>query len=167
MTDVLQRAITRIDTVFRRVLASLMAVMVLCVTWQIVSRYFLGEPASWTEELSRFLLIWIGLLGGSYAYHVKMHLGLDLLAARLSPKARIFQSRFIHIAVIFFALTALVGGGCRLIWLTYDLSQYSAALGVPMALVYCSLPISGLMFVLYACIALLDESEPTAAEGAR
>ncbi|HZD52382.1 MAG TPA: TRAP transporter small permease [Woeseiaceae bacterium] len=146
----------RIDRAFRALLAALMAAMVLSVTWQVVSRYVLGSPSSWTEELSRFLLIWIGLLGGSYAYHVKMHLGLDLLARKLPPGARRIQSRFIHVTVIFFAVTALIGGGLRLIWLVWELRQHSAALGVPMALVYCSLPISGLMLVLYAGIALSD-----------
>lgn len=148
-----------IDRGFRALLASLLALMVLCVTWQIVSRYFLGEPSSWTEELSRFLLIWVGLLGGSYAYHVKMHLGLDLLAARLSPGTRRVQFRFVHGAVIFFALAALVGGGFRLIWITYDLRQYSAALGVPMSLVYLCLPISGFMLIFYAIISLFDGPE--------
>jgi TRAP-type C4-dicarboxylate transport system permease small subunit len=89
---VLKKVVTGIDTVFRVLLASLLAMMVLCVTWQIVSRYFLGDPSSWTEELSRFLLIWVGLLGGSYAYHAKMHLGLDLLAERLPPAARVLAA---------------------------------------------------------------------------
>lgn len=142
-----------------------MALMVICVTWQVVSRYFLGQPSSWTEELSRYLLIWVGLLGGSYAYHVKMHLGLDLLAQKLPPKARALQRRFIHGAVLFFALTALIGGGFKLIWLTWELSQYSAALGLPMAVVYCSLPISGLMLVFYASIAILDDARSPARDG--
>lgn len=153
----LHKAIRAIDTVFRAVLASLLAIMVLSVTWQIVSRYILGHPGSWTEELSRFLLIWVGLLGGSYAYHMKMHLGLDLLAARLPPRARLVQFRFVHGAVILFAFTALIGGGFRLIWITYELRQYSAALGVPMAVVYLSLPISGFMLIFYAIISILEE----------
>lgn len=154
----MQAAVRTVDRLFRALLAVLMAVMVLCVSWQVLSRYVLGSPSSWTEELSRYLLIWVGLLGGSYAYHARMHLGLDLLAQKLPPAARKVQARFIHLAVIFFAAAALVGGGLKLIWLTWELGQYSAALGVPMALVYCSLPISGLMLILYACVALLESS---------
>ncbi|HEX7061325.1 MAG TPA: TRAP transporter small permease [Woeseiaceae bacterium] len=143
-----------IDKAFRGLLAALMAFMVACVTWQVVSRYVLGDPSSWTEELARYLLIWIGLLGGAYAYHARMHLGLDLLTQRLSAGARRVQARFIHCAVIFFSATALVGGGLRLVWLELELGQLSPALGVPMALVYLSLPISGLMLILYAVLAL-------------
>lgn len=154
-----------IDRVFRGLLAALMALMVLCVTWQVLSRYVLASPSSWTEELSRYLLIWVGLLGGAYAYHVKMHLGLDLLARRLPPAARRAQARFIHAAVIFFAATALVGGGSRLIWLTWELGQHSAALGVPIAFVYLSLPISGAMLILYASLALLEDARGAPAGG--
>jgi TRAP-type C4-dicarboxylate transport system permease small subunit len=154
----LSRMIAAIDTAFRAVLAALMATMVLCVTWQIVSRYLLGAPSIWTEELSRFLLIWVGLLGGSYAYHVKMHLGLDLLTARLPPRAKRLQALFVHAAVMVFAIAALIVGGFRLVWLNYELDQYSAALDVPMAAVYSSLPLSGLMLVIYAAMAMVQDA---------
>ena len=92
-----------LDKVFRIFLASLMALMVLCVTWQIVSRYVLSDPSQWTEELARFLLIWIGLLGGAYAYHVKMHLGLDLLSNKLSGARQKIHALFVHSLVIVFS----------------------------------------------------------------
>ena len=148
------RVVRAIDKVFQVMLATLMAVMVLCVTWQIVSRYVLDNPSSWTEELARFLLIWIGLLGGSYAFHKRMHLGLDLLAERLSGRSLILQHRILNLVVIFFAATVLVGGGAMLIDLTYELRQYSPALDIPMAYVYVSLPLSGAMLIFYALVAL-------------
>lgn len=162
----MRRAIAAIDKVFRALLASLLAAMVVSVSWQVVSRYVLGSPSSWTEELARYLLIWVGLLGGSYAYHVKMHLGLDLLTQKLSPAARRVQARFIHLAVILFAATALVGGGVNLIALTWELGQRSAALGIPVAFVYLSLPVSGLMLILYAGLALFEDPDEAAGEEA-
>ncbi|MBR9911436.1 MAG: TRAP transporter small permease [Gammaproteobacteria bacterium] len=145
-----------LDRLFRVLLALLMATMVLCVTWQIVSRYLLGDPSPWTEELARFLLIWIGLLGGSFAYHVKMHLGLDLISAKFEGRARFWHEVFVHLLVIFFAATVLVAGGLSIVQLTAELQQHSAALGVSMSLVYCSLPISGVMLIFYAVIALVE-----------
>ena len=145
-----------LDRVFRVFLAALMALMVVCVTWQIVSRYALGDPSPWTEELARFLLIWIGLLGGSYAYHVKMHLGLDLLSDRLSGGAKVVHAVVIHSVTILFSVVVLVVGGFRIVQMTSELKQYSAALGVPMSVVYYALPISGLMLILYATVALIE-----------
>ena len=45
----------------------LMAVSALNVLWQVFTRFILQDPSSYTEELARFLLVWIGLLGASYA----------------------------------------------------------------------------------------------------
>lgn len=159
------RAIGAVDAAFRVLLALLMATMVACVTWQIVSRYLLDDPSAWTEELARFLLIWVGLLGGSYAYHTGMHLGLGLLSDRLSARARRAQAVFIHGIVIVFALAVPIAGGLRLIWLTAEIGQYSPALRIPMAVVYFSLPISGLMLVLYGASAIAAQFAPP--DGAR
>ncbi len=145
-----------LDRIFRGLLASLIGLMVLCVTWQIFSRYFLGDPSKWTEELARFLLIWIGLLGGSYAYHMKMHLGLDLLSGKLKGPAKRIHEISIHLLVILFSSTVLVVGGLRIVQMTAELKQYSAALGVPMSVVYISLPVSGVMLVIYALIAIAE-----------
>lgn len=153
-----------LDKAFRLFLASLMGLMVLCVTWQIVSRYLLGDPSQWTEELARFLLIWIGLLGGAYAYHVKMHLGLDLLSNKLSGSRKQLHALFVHSLVIVFSACVLVIGGMRIVQMTTELKQYSAALEVPMAFIYSALPISGVMLILYAAIAIIETLAPQAME---
>jgi TRAP-type C4-dicarboxylate transport system permease small subunit len=139
-----------VDRAVRALLALLLAVMVASVTWQIVSRYVLTSPSSWTEELARFMLIWIGLVGGAYAYRRGMHLGLELLAERLAGRARTLHAALVHVAVAIFAAFVLVGGGANLVALTYSLAQYSPALGLPMAVVYCALPLSGILLLLYS-----------------
>jgi TRAP-type C4-dicarboxylate transport system permease small subunit len=143
-------AVEIVDKAVRALLAALLAVMVASVTWQIVSRYALSSPSSWTEELARFMLIWIGLVGGAYAYRRGMHLGLELLAERLEGRARALHAALVHTAVAIFAVFVLVGGGANLVALTFELSQYSPALGLPMAVVYCALPLSGVLLLLYA-----------------
>ena len=149
-------ALELVDRAVRALLALLLAVMVASVTWQIVSRYLLANPSSWTEELARFMLIWIGLVGGAYAYRRGMHLGLELLAERLSGRARLLHSALVHVAVGVFAAVALVGGGGNLVAITYSLSQYSPALELPMAVVYLALPLSGALLLLYAIAGLVD-----------
>lgn len=43
-----------------------MSVLVICVVWQVFSRYVLNQPSTSTDELARFLMIWVGLLGAAY-----------------------------------------------------------------------------------------------------
>ena len=148
---------TRIlDSLLQFLMASLMAMMVAVVTWQVVSRYALGDPSAWTEEVARMLLIWVGLLGGAYAYRQKAHLGLDLRRQKVGPRDQGRLEVIADISCGSFALAVLVVGGGSLVQLTWELEQTTAALGIPMAWVYIVLPLSGVLIVYYSIISLLS-----------
>ncbi len=53
----------KVDKVIQNLLVFLMALMVLNVLWQVFTRFIMNDPSSFTDELSRYLLIWLGLLG--------------------------------------------------------------------------------------------------------
>jgi len=126
-----------------------MAVITLDVLWGVFTRYAMGNQASWTEEMARFLLIWIGILGAAWASGQRIHLAIDLLQPSLPPKKQRLLKRFIALLVASFALAVLVIGGSRLVYITHQLEQVSAALRMPMAAVYAVLPISGWLIIYY------------------
>ncbi|MEX0720982.1 MAG: TRAP transporter small permease [Balneolaceae bacterium] len=130
-------------------LAFLMAVMLISVCWQVITRYFLASSSSFTDELARYLLIWIGMLGAAYASGQKMHLAIDLLPGKLGGKAKDRLAIFINLLIILFAVTTMIIGGIWLVYITYTLGQISAAMQVPLAYVYAILPVSGLLIVIY------------------
>ncbi|MBY8202786.1 TRAP transporter small permease subunit [Vibrio fluvialis] len=66
----------------RLLLTLFMAVMIIAVVWQVFTRFVLNDPANFTDELSRYLLIWIGVLGGAYTFSIRRHLALELLSSR-------------------------------------------------------------------------------------
>jgi TRAP-type C4-dicarboxylate transport system permease small subunit len=150
----------RLDRALAALLAVLLAAIVLVVTWQVVARYLLRDASGWSEELARFLLIWIGLFGGALAYQRRLHLGIDLVPRYLRRPGNAVRPaagaifRVIDACVLVFAGGALVIGGGALVALTIELEQYSPALGLPMALVYLCLPASGLLICLSALAAL-------------
>ena len=139
-----------IDSILSKVLIVLMAVMVLDVTWQVITRFILKHPSSFTEELANFLLIWIGLLGASYALRTKAHLGIDVLTYKLKGVKRYISSLFINTCIFLFSFAVLVLGGIRLVQITLDLNQISAALGIKMGCVYTVLPLTGLLMMYYS-----------------
>jgi TRAP-type C4-dicarboxylate transport system permease small subunit len=140
----------------------LLATMVLAVTWQVVSRYLLASPSSWTEEVARYLLIWIGMLGAAHAFRNRLHIGLDLLPRKLTGLAARRLHWFTLGAIILFAVTVLVVGGGKLVLLTWQLRQTSAALGLPISFVYAVIPLTGSIIVLYSLAALGDAPGPDA-----
>ena len=139
----------KIDRFIGLFLATLMAIMTLDVLWGVFTRYAMGNQASWSEELARFLLIWIGILGAAYASGQNMHLAIDLLSEKLNPNKQKRLIALIRILIISFAFFVLVVGGARLLYITQTLGQTSPALQIPMAFVYAVLPLSGILVVYY------------------
>jgi len=136
------------------VLVALMGVAVVNVLWQVFSRFVLNDPSSMTEELARYLLIWISLLGGAYAVGRRLHPAIDLLAGSLAGSLRTRQWRLVHVTILMFAVGVMVVGGLRLVTLTLSLGQTSAAMGIPLGYVYLALPVSGAIISWYAALAL-------------
>lgn len=142
--------ITPLDIFLRWTLVVLAVFMVLTVSWQVFSRYALKAPSSLTEEIARFQLIWLGLLGAVYTFRNRMHVGIDLFTAPLTGKKRLAAELVALIAVMLFAFFILVYGGGRLVQLTHELNQTSGALGVRISYVYSIIPISGVLICIYA-----------------
>jgi len=145
-----------LDRVLGTLLAGLMAAMVLNVLWQVGTRFILRTPSSFTEEVARYLMIWVGMLGAAYATGRKAHLALDLLTGRLQGGARRASETFIHAVVLAFAALVMVGGGGRLVWVQLTLGQKSAALQLNVGLVYLAVPLAGAAIVLYSLASLLE-----------
>ena len=148
----MQNTIKWIDFVLTRFLIALMALIVLAVTWQVFTRFIINDPSSYTEELSRFLLIWIGVLGASYALRTRSHLGIDLISERVGDRGRMMLQLIVYSVIIVFASSVMIVGGIRLVALTFSLNQISAALGIKMGYVYTVIPLSGALMVLYSLL---------------
>ena len=130
-----------IDKALEWVLVFLMSTLVIDVLWQVISRYIMSSPSSYTDELAGFLLIWVGLLGAAYVAGKREHLAIDLLLQR-SPI-------IISVIVILFAVIVMVIGGSWLVYTRFFLLVKSAALGLPLGVVYLVLPISGLLIAYF------------------
>ncbi len=141
---------TALEKILQFVCAWLMGLMVVDVTWQVLSRFVMSHPSSFSEELARFLLLWIGFLGGAYAFRKFAHLGLDILTANLKGYVKKLAEGFSDVVSLLFAAILMVFGGAKIMWLTLELEQYSAALQVPMGYVYSVIPLSGVLICLFS-----------------
>jgi TRAP-type C4-dicarboxylate transport system permease small subunit len=138
------------------ILITLMAFMVVNVLWQVATRFLLRSPSSYTEELARFLLIWVGLLGSAYAAGTRSHLAIDLLPSSLKGAGKQLWVICVESCIFGFALIVLVVGGARLVQITLSLGQTSAAVGVPLGYVYVALPLSGLLMMFFAVLHVVE-----------
>ncbi len=140
---------TQIDTILGKTLVLIMSVMVINVLWQVFTRYVTGDPSAFTDELARYLMIWIGILGAAYVSGRNLHVAIDILPSRANPKTRKKLKILVTVLVILFVFFAFVIGGSRLVYISYILGQQSPALQIPLAVVYIILPISGLLIMYF------------------
>lgn len=152
-----------VDCALGWLLAGLMAASVVNVVWQVLTRYMLRNPSSYTEELARYLLVWIGLLGAAYAAGRGMHLAVDLLPAYLTGAPRRGLEIAIHLCAFLFGLGVMVWGGGRLVWMTLYVGQKSAAMRVPLGYVYLAIPIAGLLMAFFALAGIFGAGPPPSA----
>lgn len=142
----------RIDRVVSTMLIAIMAIMVINVTWQVLSRYIVQSPSSYTDELSRYLLIWLGMLGAAYVAGKNGHLAIDIYPQKLKGAARRRVFILINLIIIAFVVPVMILGGGNLVYITYTLQQKSATMGLPLAFVYAIIPLSGLLVLFYQSV---------------
>ena len=128
--------------------------MTAIVILQVFYRYALNHSLFWSEELARYLLVWLTFLGATVAYRRHMHPSVDLLFKRLGRPARRRLQMLVHIlSLLFFFI---------LIWYGATFSyfvrlQSTPALALPKWLIFAIIPLSGIIFTLHALAFLSGE----------
>lgn len=131
--------------------------LVVCVCWQVLSRYVMPQPSTATDELARFMFMWIGLLGAAQASAHKQHLAIDLLAMKLTGSAKKVLNILIECCIIVFASLVMVYGGWSLAAKTFANNQVTPALQVPMGYVYMIVPVAGVLLVFFSLVAIYEQ----------
>jgi len=131
--------------------------LVIDVVWGVFTRYVLQNASSWTEELSRMLLIWVALLGASIGFIKNSHLGVDYFVGKLSQRGKTIAKFVAYLLIAAFAAIVLVYGGYRLVSLTLMTSQPSPALNIQWGHVYLALPISGFFIVIFSIEMMIEQ----------
>lgn len=148
----------QIDKGLELLLIGLMVLLVVDVLWQVLSRYVLASPSSFTDEVAGFLLIWVGLLGAAYVAGREEHLAIDLLVRRASKRGQYRLRQMGYGCICLFALAVLVVGGSWLVYTRFHLGVTSASLEINLGYVYLALPLSGLLTAYYAIDSLFKMS---------
>ncbi len=139
----------RLDRFLEVFLVFLLSILVVAVVWQVFSRYILNAPSSVTEEIARYLLVWVGILGAAYCSGQNDHLAIDILPSKLDEQTQRKLKLIVNVLIILFSTLVFIIGGGRLVYLNHILGQSSAALHLPLSWVYMVVPLSGIVVVLY------------------
>ena len=152
LVTLLQRTERVLDAILQPVVFAGMAALIGVITLQIVSRV-LFTAVGWTEEVARFLLVWITFLAGTLAFqrgrHIAVTFVVDALPGRLRQIARI-----VALLIVLAFMITLIVIGYR--YMQVQSFQKSASLRLSMTYVYAVMPICAAIMAWYALVDIIE-----------
>lgn len=146
----------------RRLAIGFMAVMVVCILVQIVARYLIDEPPSWTEELARHAMIWAGFLGATVACRRRLDPVLMNHATLRSKGLRRF-ARWLETAAILLFGSAILAATPH--FLELHAERFTESLQMPSVAIVVIIPICIAIIMFHAVVRVLVEHGQNTSSG--
>jgi TRAP-type C4-dicarboxylate transport system permease small subunit len=134
------------DLLLEVIIALLFVTMVSTSAAQVFFRYVLNASLVWSEELARYLFVWIVFLASPLGIHRGIHIGVDLVITHLPSKWRRATMVFTCLFILIF-LNFLVVLGLRVVKM--NMTQTSIAMEIPMGYIYLAIPVGAFLMILY------------------
>jgi len=141
------------ERIVQYTLVGMVAIMTVIIILQVFMRYLFLYSLSWSEEVARYLMIWVSFLGASLALKYGFHIGVEFVINRIPEKMREWVNLIAKIGILIFLIYFTIGG-FRVSWAVRD--QDSPALLFSMAYAYLSAPVGG-VFMIIQLLSLLVE----------
>jgi len=140
---------------FDNLLALLLGLIVVIMFAQVLFRYVFNNSLAWSEELIRFLFVWLTFFGGALVIRDKAHIAVEFFIERLPAKffgyLKIFNLVFVG---AFLVAMTIIGFN----WVYYSRGLYSSALGLPVNIaLYGALPLSAVLGIWYSVRRIIEE----------
>ncbi|WP_198674849.1 TRAP transporter small permease [Rhodoferax ferrireducens] len=146
----IQKVINKYCQVLSWLMVASLALMVVLVFTNVVLRYALNSGITVSEELSRWLFVWLTFLGAIVALNERAHLGTDMLVSRLNARGKKVCLGLGHVLMLFICWL-LFKGTLDQVKINWD--STSAAMEVSMAIFYGC----GLVFAVSGAVILLND----------
>lgn len=144
----------RLNWLVERVCALLVGTMVVVIWFGVVERYFLHLGLTWTEEFSRYVMIWAALLAVSCGAYYREHIGLDIIRQRLSVRnARTLTMLLDLVGIAFFLFLTVYGIGM----VKMGTGQYATIFGITMVVPFAAVPVSSALTAFQIFAALMRD----------
>ena len=133
----------------------MVAAMTIVVLLQVIYRYVLAEPLHWSEELARYLFVWISMIGAALSVQKRGHFGMDFFFRMFPEKGRRFLSYFIILCMGSVIIVMLVQG---IVLVQRTTAQMSPAMEISMGYAYACLPVGAALMAVHLLTILIKES---------
>lgn len=125
-------------------------------TGQVVARYLLNQSLPWSEELMRYILIWLSFFAASLGFTMEnIHTNVDLLIARFKPRVRaVFEIIWRVICLVFTVSTSALA--ITMLQGSIVSGQMTAAMRLPMSVVYSGVVLAFILMSYHVFVAIVE-----------
>lgn len=125
----------------------LLMAMTFCIFTQIIFRAT-GAPLSWTEELSRYLFVWLIYISCSLAIRHRAHIKVDVMSLLVKRRGQLVLDLISDVAFFIFIVIIAYYGSQTVYKLLFVRPQVSAGIKAPMWIPYLSIVVGGILMAL-------------------
>lgn len=129
-------------------------VMVALTCWQVFTRYILGSPSTWSEELVSYMFAWASLMGASLITGERGHMNIPIVVERMNPTLQKVLGVSGELVAFLFSLVILVYGGVKISGLA--MGQMTSSLNVAVGVFYVIMPVCGVVNMIYTVLNIED-----------
>ena len=129
-------------------------IMTALTCWQVFTRYVLGNPSTWSEELVGYLFAWMSLFGACLVTGERGHMNIPIIVDMAAPGLKKLLLSLGEIIAFLFSMVILVYGGMQITSLA--MGQMTSSLGVAVGVFYVVMPICGVVNMIYTILNIVE-----------
>ncbi|QDB79695.1 TRAP transporter small permease [Georgenia sp. 311] len=146
------RALEAVRSVIDRILVLIcivtFVVLVVVVSWQVISRQVVGTPATWTEETARYIFVVLALLVAALVFSERGHIAVEIFVERLPKRFQLVVALVVEALVVAFAVYVMIYGGIAVSQNAWG--QNISTLPLTIGQIYLVLPVSGALITFFS-----------------
>lgn len=142
------------DKIIELFCISIMSIMTVLVTYQVITRYFFNKPSAVSESLSRYLFIWLVLFGSAYVFGRREHMNIVFIKDAFPFRLKILLEMLSELVIASFASLIMLYGGYK--GALRQMIQIDSALPISIGIIYSAIPITAIFMIFYSVYNLYE-----------
>lgn len=151
----LNKTLNLLDRCVEGLTSLMFSVMLAIVVLGVIFRYFLNSPLSWSEEIPRYIMVWMTFTACSIALKRKQHIGMVFFLDKFPSLIRKFLTLISNIMIAIFLLVATRHGFLLAQMVGGD--QRTPMANIPMAWLYYAIPVASILMIIQLVRLTIEE----------
>lgn len=128
--------------------------LVILVTYQVVIRYVFSNPSAWSEQLARYLFVWLVLIASSYIFGRREHMNIGFFIGKFPSNVKTIMEILSEVLICIFMIFVMIYGGYNAV--VVSMPKMDTSLPISIGIINSVLVISGVLTLFYSICNIID-----------